>query len=120
MADTDDIFDLEIKENPNRAPCEKEVTMTMNSYDEYASFFSSHTTGIKWAVQRLKDGNAKLIRKEITEIKNEKYLTGIQIYIPISYFSFKAKKRKSPSIGSCFSIKQMTEEQIKKLEGLKT
>ena len=77
---------------------ERETTILIT--DEGVKIHSDHSTGIKWCVQQIKEGNANLEHQRVKD--NE--LVGIIITTNYNLVSFKSIPRKQNNISNIFSI----------------
>ncbi len=89
--------DYEVKENQDMLPEEKEITLNM--LEGKTAFHADKRSAIKWAVERLKDGEAELDYLYYSD----DVIYSIGIMIPCNLITFKSVPRKSDSISSCFS-----------------
>jgi len=89
--------DYKIREAQDLLPEEKEVHLNM--LNGKSTFHADKRTAVKWAIERLKEGEAEL---------DYLYYSGNKIYsigitVSHNFIAFKSVPRKSDSISSCFS-----------------
>jgi len=92
------IFDMEIEEHPKWCREEKETTIIMDC--ENVRVHSSWRTGIKWCVQRIKEGHAELLNFHTYKGK----LVSINVQCGYNLISLKSLPRGSKNKSNCFSI----------------
>ena len=94
----EDILNLEVKSNPDWSSDEKETTVVMDN--ERVLVYSSQRTGVRWAVERIKEGHAKLIDYTIVD----DCLCAIKIECGFNLITLKSKPRSQNNVSNCFSV----------------